>query len=113
MTYPTDAIEACEALSHPMPHPDMREHAKRTSDDAIVEWLYQKDGGAKVDTKHPGPIEMFAEPDEAPAIPARAARIDGYLVVAVLCVIAVLGLAHKAAPLIETHLPALMGATAK
>ena len=112
MSYPRQAIEACEALSHPLPHPTMTiDHS--TPDDRITEWLHQADGGAKVNTRHPGPIEMLDEPDEAPAIPAKAARIDGYLVVALLCVIAVLGLAHKAAPLIETHLPALMGATVK
>lgn len=113
MTYPRQAIEACEALSHPLPHPTMPIDYKPSTDDLITAALYQADGGAKVNTQHPGPIEMLDEPDEAPVIPAKAARIDGYLVVALLCVIAVLGLAHKAAPLIETHLPALMGATAK
>lgn len=107
MNYPCDAVEACEAISHPMPHPDMREHAKRTSDDAIVEWLYQKDGGAKVDTKHPGPIEMH-EPSEY----AKATRRDILGIALVVGVLAGLLLVAVAGPLIE-NLPALMGATAK
>lgn len=58
MNYPTDAIEACEALAHPLPHPpDMH---TRSID---VSHFAQHDHGTKVDTKHPGPITM-AEPEE-------------------------------------------------
>jgi hypothetical protein len=85
----------------------MREHAKRTSDDAIVEWLYQKDGGAKVDTKHPGPIEMH-EPSEY----TKATRRDILGIALVVGVLAGLLLVAVAGPLIE-NLPELMGATAK
>lgn len=108
MTFPRQAIEACEALSPPLPHPDMREHAKRTSDDAIVEWLYTKDGCAKVDTTHPGPIEMLDEPSEYEAATMR----DIFSIWLVVGILAALVLVSVAGPLIE-NLPALMGATAK
>ena len=106
MTYPRQAIEACEALSHPLPHPTMPiDHS--TTDDRITEWLHQADGGAKVDTKHPGPIEMH-EPDEY----ATATRRDKIGIALVVGVLAGLLLVAVAGPLIE-NLPALMGATAK
>ena len=74
MTYPRQAIEACEALSHPLPHPTMPiDHS--TTDDRITEWLHQADGGAKVDTQHPGPIEML---DSTPSEYERATRRDLY-----------------------------------
>lgn len=106
MTYPRQAIEACEALSHPLPHPTMPiDHS--TTDDRITEWLHQADGGAKVDTKHPGPIEMH-EPDDC----ATATRRDKIGIALVVGILAGLLLVAVAGPLIE-HLPALMGATAK
>lgn len=106
MTCPRQAIEACEALSHPLPHPTMPiDH--RTTDDRITEWLHQKDGGAKVDTQHPGPIEMH-EPDDY----ATATRRDILGIALVVGVLAGLLLVAVAGPLIE-NLPSLMGATAK
>ena len=106
MTYPRQAIEACEALSHPMPHPTMPiDHS--TTDDRITEWLHQADGGAKVNTQHPGPIEMH-EPSEY----AKATRRDILGIALVVGVLAGLLLVAVAGPLIE-NLPELMGATAK
>ncbi len=106
MTYPRQAIEACEALSHPPPHPTMPiDHS--TTDDRITEWLHQADGGAKVDTKHPGPIEMH-EPSEY----AKATRRDILGIDLVVGILAGLLLVAVAGPLIE-NLPELMGATAK
>lgn len=106
MTYPRQAIEACEALSHPLPHPTMPiDHS--TTDDRITAWLHQADGGAKVDTKHPGPIEMH-EPSEY----AKATRRDILGIALVVGVLAGLLLVAVAGPLIE-NLPELMGATAK
>lgn len=106
MTYPRQAIEACEALSHPLPHPTMPiDHS--TTDDRITEWLHQADGGRKVDTKHPGPIEMH-EPDDY----ATATRCDKLGIALVVGILAGLVLVSVAGPLIE-NLPALMGATAK
>lgn len=106
MNYPRQAIEACEALSHPLPHPSMPiDHS--TTDDRITEWLHQADGGAKVDTKHPGPIEMH-EPSEYD----KASRRDLLGIALVVGILAGLVLVAVAGPLIE-HLPELMGATAK
>lgn len=106
MKYPISAIEACEALSHPLPHPTMPiDHS--TTDDRITEWLHQKDGGAKVDTQHPGPIEMLDEPDEYEAATMRD-LLSIWLVVGIL---AALVLVSVAGPLIENHLPALLGMT--
>lgn len=105
MTYPRQAIEACEALSHPLPHPTMP--IDHTPDDRITEWLHQADGGAKVDTQHPGPIEMH-EPSEY----AKSTRRDILGIALVVGVLAGLLLVAVAGPLIE-NLPELMGATAK
>lgn len=105
MNYPLDAIEAREALSHPLPHPTMP--IDHTPDDRITEWLHQADGGAKVDTKRPGPVEM-REPSEY----AKATRRDILGIALVVGVLAGLLLVAVAGPLIE-NLPALMGATAK
>lgn len=106
MTYPRQAIEACDALSHPLPHPTMPiDHS--TTDDRITEWLHQADGGAKVDTKHPGPIEMH-EPSEY----ATATRRDKIGIALVVGILAGLLLVAVAGPLIE-NLPELMGGTAK
>ena len=105
MHYPTTAIEACEALTHPLPHPTMP--IDHTPDDRITEWLHQADGGAKVDTKHPGPIEMH-EPSEY----ATATRRDKIGIALVVGVLAGLVLVAVSGPLIE-NLPSLMGATAK
>ena len=107
MTYPRQAIEACEALSHPLPLPTMP--IDHTPDDRITEWLHQADGGAKVNTKHPGPIEML---DSTPSEYERATRRDLYGIAMVVGVLAGLVLVAVAGPLIE-NLPALMGATAK
>lgn len=104
MKYPTDAIEACEALSHPLPHPSMP--IDHTPDDRITQWLHQADGGSKVDTTHPGPIEMLDAPEP------KAARIGWGLIALAGGVIAGLVLVSVAGPVIE-HLPELMGATAK
>lgn len=104
--YPREAIEACEALTHPLPHPTMPiDHS--TTDDRITEWLHQADGGAKVDTKHPGPIEMH-EPNDY----ATATRRDILGIALVVGILAGLVLVAVAGPFIE-HLPALLGATAK
>ena len=107
MTYPRQAIEACEALSHPLPCPTMP--IDHTPDDRITEWLHQADGGAKVDTKHPGPIEML---DSTPSEYERATRRDLYGIALVVGILAALVLVSVAGPFIE-HLPSLMGATAK
>ena len=104
MTYPRQAIEACEALSHPLPHPTMP--IDHTPDDRITEWLHQKDGGAKVNTQHPGPIEMH-EPSEY----ERATRRDLYGIALVVGILAALVIVSVAGPFIE-HLPSLMGASA-
>ena len=106
MTYPRQAIEACEALSHPLLHPTMPiDHS--TTDDRITEWLHQADGGAKVNTQHPGPIEMH-EPSEY----AKSTRRDILGIALVVGILAGLVLVAVAGPLIE-NLPELMGATAK
>ena len=108
MTYPTSAIEACEALTHPLPHPTMPiDH--NTTDDRITAWLYQADGGAKVDTQHPGPIVML---DDTTSEYERATRRDLCGIALVVGVLAALVIVSVAGPFIE-HLPALMGATAK
>lgn len=107
MTYPRQAIEACEALSHPLPHPTMPIDYRPSTDDLIVQHLHQKDGGAKVDTQHPGPIEMH-EPDDY----ATATRRDKLGIALVVGILAGLLIVSVAGPLIE-NLPALMGAPAK
>ncbi len=107
MTYPRQAIEACEALSHPLPHPTMP--IDHTPDDRITEWLHQADGGTKVNTQHPGPIEMHEPSDTPAAVDVAAFR---YLIMLVVGILAGLLLVAVAGPLIE-NLPALMGATAK
>ena len=104
MNYPTDAIEACEALSHPLPHPT--EMHTRSID---VSHFAQHDHGAKVDTKHPGPIVML---DDTPSEYERATRRDILGIALVVGILAGLVLVSVAGPLIE-NLPALMGATAK
>lgn len=109
MTYPRQAIEACEALSHPLPHPTMPIDYKPSTDDLIVHHLHQKHGGAKVDTKHPGPIVML---DDTPSEYERATRRDILGIALVVGILAGLLLVSVAGPLIE-NLPALMGATAK
>lgn len=78
-----------------------------TTDDRITAWLHQADGGAKVDTQHPGPIEMH-EPSEY----AKSTRRDKIGIALVVGVLAGLLLVAVAGPLIE-NLPELMGATAK
>ena len=107
MTYPRQAIEACEALSHPLPYPTMPIDYRPSTDDLITAALHQADGGTKVDTKHPGPIEMH-EPSEY----TKATRRDILGITLVVGVLAGLLLVAVAGPLIE-NLPALMGATAK
>lgn len=107
MNYPRAAVEACEALSHPLPHPTMPIDYKPSTDDLITAALYQKDGGAKVNTQHPGPIEMH-EPSEY----AKSTRRDILGIALVVGVLAGLVLVAVAGPLIE-NLPSLMGATAK
>lgn len=107
MSYPRQAIEACEALSHPLPHPTMP--IDHTPDDRITEWLHQADGGAKVNTKHPGPIEML---DSTPSEYERATRRDLYGIALVVGILAALVIVSVAGPFIE-HLPSLMGANAK
>lgn len=107
MTYPRQAIEACEALSHPLPHPTMP--IDHTPDDRITQWLHQADGGSKVDTTHPGPIEMHETDDTPAAVDVAAFH---YVLMLVVGILAGLVLVAVAGPLIE-NLPALMGATAK
>lgn len=107
MNYPRQAIEACEALSHPLPHPTMPIDYKPSTDDLITAALFQQAGGRKVDTTHPGPIEMH-EPDDY----ATATRRDKIGIALVVGILAGLVLVAVAGPLIE-NLPALMGATAK
>lgn len=119
MKYPIDAVEACEALSHPVPFPGMESttmatrrpiwptpaheasatSAKSAKSEAeelgarIDAWiaaqhaaqracvdapphppLFQKDGGRKVDTTHPGPIVMFEPADESDVGTEQAQR---------------------------------------
>ena len=103
MSYPLDAIEACEALSHPLPHPpDMH---TRSID---VSHFAQHDHGAKVDTQHPGPIQMLDDQSEY----EKAMRLDLIGIWLVVGILAGLVLVSVAGPLIE-NLPELMGATAK
>ncbi len=102
-----EAIEACEALSRPLPHPTMP--IDHTPDDRITEWLHQADGGTKVNTQHPGPIEMHDPSDTPAAVDVAAFR---YLIMLVVGILAGLLLVAVAGPLIE-NLPELMGATAK
>ena len=110
MNYPRQAIEACEALSHPLPHPTtMPIDYRPSTDDRITEWLHQSDGGRKVDTTHPGPIVML---DDTPSEYERATRRDLYGIALVVGILAGLVLVAVAGPFIE-HLPSLMGATAK
>lgn len=106
MNYPRQAIEACEALSHPLPHPSMP--IDHTPDDRITQWLHQADGGSKVDTTHPGPIEMLGEQSEYD----KASRRDILGIALVVGILAGLVLVAVAGPLIE-NLPVLLGATAK
>ena len=123
MTFPSQAIEACEGLSHPLPFPcdsecgagpqqarswqrtdaemkaEVAELAARidkwfatkyaapaarepqpSSDDAITEWLHREEGGAKVDTTHPGPIVML----ERPSLTKRLLRRHGATVAGAL-----------------------------
>lgn len=108
MTYPRQAIEACEALSHPLPCPTMPIDYKPSTDDLITAALFQQAGGRKVDTTHPGPIEMLDEPSEYD----KASRRDLLGIALVVGILAGLVLVSVAGPFIE-HLPALMGATAK
>lgn len=105
--YPKEAIEASEALSHPLPHPTMTDN-KPSTDDLITAALFQQAGGRKVDTTHPGPIEMLDEPNEY----AKPTRRDILGIALVVGILAGLVLVAVAGPLIE-NLPALMGATAK
>lgn len=107
MNYPRQAIEACEALSHPLPHPTMTDY-KTSTDDLITAALFQQAGGRKVDTTHPGPIEMLGEPSEYD----KASRRDLLGIALVVGILAGLVLVAVAGPVIE-HLPELMGATAK
>lgn len=109
MKYPAEAIEACEALSHPLPHPTMPIDYRPSTDDRITAALFQKDGGAKVDTQHPGPIVML---EDDPSEYERATRRDLYGIALVVGILAGLVLVSVAGPFIE-HLPSLMGATAK
>lgn len=109
MNYPRQAIEACEALSHPLPHPTMPIDYRPSTDDLIVQHLHQKDGGAKVDTQHPGPIVML---EDGPSEYEHATRRDLYGIALVVGILAGLVIVAVAGPLIE-NLPALMGATAK
>jgi len=96
--YPREAIEACEALTHPLPHPTMH---TRSID---VSHFAQHNHGAKVDTQHPGPIEMYEPP--------KASRIEVTTALIVTGILAALVLVAVAVPFIE-HLPSLMGATDK
>jgi hypothetical protein len=80
-----------------------------TTDDRITEWLHQADGGAKVNTQHPGPIEML---DSTPSEYERATRRDLYGIALVVGILAALVIVSVAGPFIE-NLPSLMGATAK
>ena len=106
--YPREAIEACEAISHPLPHPTMPiDHS--TPDYRITEWLHQADGGTKVDTQHPGPIVML---EDGPSEYDKATRRDILGIALVVGVLAGLLLVAVAGPLIE-NLPELMGATTK
>ena len=109
MIYPRQAIEACEALPHPLPHPTMPIDYRPSTDDLITAALSQKDGGAKVNTQHPGPIEMHEPSDTPAAVDVAAFR---YLIMLVVGILAGLLLVAVAGPLIE-NLPELMGATAK
>lgn len=119
MTFPSQAIEACEGLSHPLPSPSdsecgtdpekadeadeisrrfdkwidthrqnnlqMLRDWRPTTDDAITEWLHREEGGAKVDTTHPGPIVMLERPSLAKRLLRRhGATVAGALFALVL-----------------------------
>lgn len=132
MTFPIEAVEACEALSHPLPHPpDMHErsidvsHAShcerdpsRANADAaelearIDHWfrtkyagpvacgllptssndtlpaanMTQAEGGAQIDTMHPGPIAMLEAPGPFKRFIRRhSAALVGAFVAMALC----------------------------
>lgn len=121
MTFPRQAIEACEGLSHPLPfpsesecgtgpgQPDEADEISRrfdkwidthhqnnlqmlrdwrpTPDDLITEWLHRQEGGAKVDTTHPGPIVML----ERPSLAKRLLRRHGAIVAGALFAMVVIG----------------------
>ena len=72
MNYPTDAIEYCEALAHPLPHPIMRS--------IDISHFAQHEHGDQIDTQHPGPITM-AEPEERTRWDVYAA----VLLIGILC----------------------------
>lgn len=56
-----------------------------STDDAITEWLHRKEGGAKVDTAHPGPIVMLERPSLAKRLLRRhGATVAGALFALVL-----------------------------
>lgn len=72
MNYPTDAIEACDALAHPLPHPTMRS--------IDISHFAQHEHGAQIDTQHPGPITM-TEPEDTTRWDVYAA----VLLIGILC----------------------------
>lgn len=56
-----------------------------STDDAITEWLHREEGGAKVDTTHPGPIVMLERPSLAKRLLRRhGATVAGALFALVL-----------------------------
>ena len=134
MTFPRQAIEACEGLSHPLPFPSESEcgsdpekadeadeisrrfdkwidtHRQNnlqmlrdwrpTTDDATTEWLHRKEGGAKVDTAHPGPIVML----ERPSLAKRLLRRHGAIVAGALFAMVVIGPAMSLTPDVSEQL---------
>lgn len=134
MTFPRQAIEACEGLSHPLPFPSNSEcgtdpekadeadeisrrfdkwidtHRQNnlqmlrdwrpTTDDAITEWLHREEGGAKVDTTHPGPIVML----ERPSLAKRLLRRHGAMLAGALFATVLIGAAMSFTPDVNEQL---------
>ena len=137
MTFPRQAIEACEGLSHPTPLPSdsecgtdpekadeadeisrrfdkwidthrqnnlqMLRDWRPTTDDRITEWLHREEGGAKVDTTHPGPIVML----ERPSLAKRLLRRHGAIVAGALFALVMIGAAMSFTPDVTEQLTRL------
>ena len=134
MTFPRQAIEACEGLSHPLPFPSESECGtgpgkadeadeisrrfdkwidthhqnnlqmlrdwRPTPDDLITEWLHREEGGAKVDTTHPGPIVML----ERPSLAKRLLRRHGAMLAGALFATVLIGAAMSFTPDVNEQL---------
>lgn len=69
-------------------------------DDHITEWLHREEGGAKVDTTHPGPIVML----ERPSLAKRLLRRHGATVAGALFALVMIGAAMSFTPDVSEQL---------